>query len=101
MKLSAAAREKMYPAPTLLNDTPRYPYGLTITLDNETLDKLEMGSLPKVGKTMTLIAAVTVTSVSSSEDSGDHEVRRNVSLQITDMALEGSKAAATLYEDRD
>lgn len=64
---------------------PDYPYGLSVSLEKESLDKLGMKTLPDVGDTFTMTAKVKVTSVnqSASED-GDH---RSASLQITDMKL--------------
>ncbi len=83
MKMSARAKAEMAePTPT---DPPRYPWGLSLTLDEDSLDKLGMSALPEVGETRHLMAAVTVTSCSSNEsESGKH---RSVTLQITEMAL--------------
>lgn len=72
---------------------PRYPWGLSVTLDNDTLDKLAL-TLPTVGKTLTLIARVAVISVSSNQESSDGGPNRSVTLQITDLCLEDQDAAA-------
>jgi hypothetical protein len=72
------------PAPA---DAERYPYGLELHLDNQVLDKCGLDELPEVGSTMTLMATVKVTSVSS-RDEVDGDKRNSVSLQITAMGLE-------------
>jgi len=79
------------PAETLMSDRPIYPYGLQVRLDEDSLDKLGIAELPKVGGELLLTAKVTVTSVSSNEHQtegkrGKHK-HRNVELQITDMGL--------------
>lgn len=75
-------------------DADRYPYGLELHLDNDVLEKLNLGELPEVGSTMTLMATVKVTTVSS-RDEVDGDKRNNVSLQITAMGLESDKADNT------
>jgi hypothetical protein len=85
MKMSASERKKSGPTIATGSDAPQYPYGLALSLDNESLDKLGLG-LPEVGSKFALHAMVEVTSVSASEH-GKGEKQRSVSLQITDMAL--------------
>lgn len=65
---------------------PKYPYGTTIELNKDTLEKLGMATLPQVGTQMGLAATVIVTSVSQSE-SVEGEPYMCVNLQITDMEL--------------
>jgi len=79
---------------------PKYPWGLQISLDDGSLEKLGITELPPVGTTMLVQAQVTVTSASSSQrQSGDVEQR--VELQITDMELSppssDDKRASRLY----
>lgn len=67
-------------------EPPPYPYGLCLDLNDESLDNLGMETLPEIGEVYTLTANVTVTAVrSNATDAGQS---RNLSLQITDMALE-------------
>lgn len=103
MQLTAAEREEaMGGSIAGKPQGPRYPWGLSVTLDNDTLDKLGL-TLPTVGKTLTLIARVAVTSVSSTTESPDGGPNRSVSLQITDLCVEDEDAAAdaakALYTD--
>lgn len=92
------AREDAGLLDTSTSDLPRYPYGLQLYLDDESLKKLGM-SLPPIGSTMTLQAMVTVTSTSSNQTQGS-EPETCLGLQITDMALapaQGPSAADVLY----
>jgi hypothetical protein len=90
MKMDPKAREKKYAESSVAVDAPMYPWGLSITLDEDALELLGLAKLPQVGKPMMLVARVDVTSVSESknqsEDRGTHK-HRSVSLQITDLAL--------------
>lgn len=71
--------------------TPKYPWGLCLSLEDETLSKLGIdGELPKAGDVIqfTALAKVTNSSTSESEttDGATKECRR-VELQITDMGV--------------
>lgn len=81
---------------------PKYPWGLSVNLDNGSLEKLGMETLPKIGTTMILTARVEVSSLSE-YDSQQGGASRSLGLQITDMALagEGDKggAAKALYSE--
>lgn len=73
-------------------DGPRYPYGLCLYLNDDTLKKLGMEGLPAVGATFTLTAKVVCTSVGMSQQvDGDAENRAD--MQITDMDLGVSSAS--------
>lgn len=102
MKIDPKAREEKYDASAVV-DRPIYPWGLSLTLDNEALETLGIG-LPEVGKTLMLHARVDVTAVSEHESNsgGKTTTNRSVSLQITDMCLEadageGGRATEKLY----
>lgn len=82
-------------------DGPRYPYGLCLNLDTETLKKLGITELPKVGTKFMIVAKVDVTGVSMHQQQ-DGDESMCASLQITDMELKGSQRtpdelAASLY----
>lgn len=84
---------------------PRYPWGLAIHLDDETLTKLGITELPTVGAGVTFRARAKVNNVSANEtdEGGAKKVRRSVSLQVTAMGLDAGlpkrSAADTLYGD--
>ena len=83
-------------------ETPEYPYGLSISLDDESMNKLGLGELPAVGDEMMVMAKVKVKSAGESEYEGE-EKSRNVTLQITDMGLkeEEKRAADKMYGGND
>lgn len=81
MKMSAE-ESKEYSGAEM--ESPEYPYGLTIDLDDDSLAKLGITSLPKVGSEMMITAKCVVKGVSSNQYQGSDEESR-VCLQITDM----------------
>lgn len=97
MKMSKEeAQEEV--APTAA-DAPEYPYGLTICLDEESMAKLGLTELPKVGTPMQITALVTVCSTSQYSTQGGED-EKNLSLQITDMEIAGAPrpdTASVLY----
>lgn len=69
----------------------QYPWGLRITLDNESLQRIGLNakSLPAVGDSVTIMAMANVCSVSTRTT--DHGDDSNVELQITDIGLAPQK----------
>ncbi len=100
MKVTKSEAKKEFESVSV--DTPEYPYGLRIDLNNESLEKLGIADLPKVGEKMTVLAKVEVRS-SSQSSYKEGEDRKNVSLQITDMSVgpevKEPNAGAALYGD--
>jgi len=81
---------------------PKYPYGLSIYLDDDTLKKLGITDLPKVGTSMPATITVTVTGTSQRATQSSKEgeqMRTCVDLQITDMdiTMPTKSAADVLY----
>lgn len=88
------ARQEKYSGSSIATDGPSYPYGLSISLDDESLEKLEVDVTDlAVGSTMVVVAKVKVSSVSSNQSDGGPS-RQSVSLQITEMCLEPEGAKA-------
>lgn len=84
MKMSAKeAKEWTSPTPA---DAPEYPYGLELSLDEESLAKLGISTPPAVGTQFTVIARCTVTSASQYQTQGG-EPEGNSCWQITDMEV--------------
>lgn len=63
----------------------KYPYGLEIRLDEQSLQALSVKELPKIGEYFMILAKAEVVSVSSIEHKGGEE-SRHVCLQICEMA---------------
>lgn len=107
MKLDAAElKKRQEPATAMVADQPVYPWGLSVGLEEEALDKLGIETLPEVGGELMLVAKVKVTSVSSNEHTGSKgkHKHRNVQLQICEMALgaveKDKDAAGELYTSK-
>lgn len=66
--------------------SPKYPYGLRISLDEKAIQKMGMGDMPQVGKKMKMMAMVEVVEVRQ-YDRNDGDSDRGIDLQITDMAM--------------
>jgi hypothetical protein len=100
MKMSKKEAKEQNECPTVA-DSPQYPYGLSINLDNDALDKLGLGTGVEVGDEVSIIAKAKVTSKSGYETMvGGAE--NSIGLQITDMEVSGeaTKAGKTLYDKK-
>jgi hypothetical protein len=86
---------------TIVNDVPKYPYGLSICLNEETLSKLGKTINDfQVNSTITIPCTLLVTGVSSRKNSSGAE-EQEVSATITDMDIpdaQGKDPAATMYD---
>lgn len=93
------AKEAVNPSYT---EAPKYPWGLNICLNNDSLEKLGVKTLPAVGTEVTIIAKATVSSTSENATENDGP-RSSMDLQITDMQIDGldadlfGRAAEMLY----
>jgi len=96
MKMSAEEKKDMAEATF---DPPEYPWGLSINLDKEQLEKLSFAPTSVGGEVM-ITAKASVQSISQHKnEKGDDG---HVSLQITDMAIDDSSsddAAEVLFGD--
>lgn len=79
---------------------PRYPYGLSISLDDDACTKLGIGDSVNVGDEVLISAKATVTSKSGYQTMVG-KAENTVGLQITDMectAGTSSKTTKALYD---
>ena len=91
MKLTAESKSG---ANTLLSaetDRPEYPYGLRISLDDESLTKLGMSELPNVDAEFTLEALTCVIGVSRNYTQDPGTQHRLLELQIKTLQLTPAK----------
>ena len=72
--------------PAMEGDMPKYPWGLCISLDNESLDKLGADADCEVGDLVHIMAMAKVTSVSQNETT--EGTNKRVELQIVQMSVE-------------
>jgi hypothetical protein len=87
MKMSGEERGEYTGQPVEMKE-PSYPYGLSIDLDDGSMEKLGITALPKVGTEMMIMAKVVVKSVSSNQYEGS-DAESRMCLQITDMEISG------------
>ncbi len=84
------------------SDAPKYPWGLSLCLNDDSLDKLGVKTLPAVGTEVTIVAKATVSATRESATEGDG-ANSSMDLQITDMQIDGldadlfGRAAEMLY----
>ena len=64
---------------------PEFPYGLSLNIDKDELDKLGVMDLPEVGDEFHIVAVGKVTSVHSNANGNGEQA--GMQLQITDMEL--------------
>lgn len=71
-------------------EKPRFPFGLSLRLDEETLKKLEISDLPAVESKVSINAVAFVQSAGVNEhvdEDGNKKERKHLELQITAMEL--------------
>lgn len=71
---------------------PRYPYGLGVSLDDDSLKKLGFSKLPAVGTEMIVVGIGRVTRASESRSQSG--VNRDVSIQLERVEIEPFKKSA-------
>jgi hypothetical protein len=87
VSMKRTAQEKKEEKTLLSTSEPdEFPWGLSVTIEDDELTKLGFKESPEVGVEMLLAAKVKVTSTSESKRDGSEE-HRSISLQITDMGL--------------
>lgn len=71
------------------SDQERYPYGLRLDLNNDTLDKLGMTKLPSVGTVLTFEVKSKV--IGSRQSATEGSENRSIELQITHIDMDTAK----------
>lgn len=78
------------------SEQERYPYGLRLDLNNDTLDKLGIKKLPTVGTVLMFEAKAKV--VGSRQSATEGSENRSVELQITHIDLEAGESGEEIKE---
>lgn len=94
------AEAKEYNSPTVSDsEAPKYPYGLNLDCNSDTLEKLGITKLPAVGEEVAITAVAKVTRISAYEEQDGSE--QCMGLQITlmevDIPSQATSAADRLY----
>lgn len=66
-------------------EAPKYPYGLNLDFNDETLKKLGISKLPQVGEELAITAVAKVTRISAYDEQGGTE--QCLGLQIVGMEV--------------
>ncbi len=85
LKLTESERDEAKEA-TIDSPDNKYPYGLQLNLDNDTIAKLDLKAV-EVGEELTIQAVAKVKGIRENETEDDKD--RNVEIQITKMAIGG------------
>jgi len=92
MKLSPKERKEAE-EPSI--ESPKYPWGLQLSLDEEQISKLKLDKALGVGESVSLRAVATVSSVSSHESvESSKGASEHVSIQITALEVQVEKSDA-------
>lgn len=97
IEMKRAPERPMEVASAPSGDAPVYPWGLQLTLDNESLRQLGMDALPDAGAVFTVTARACVTAVAQDERAGPGGTpvaHRRLELQIEALALAPGKRPA-------
>lgn len=96
---SSEAQEMISPT---TSEAPKYPWGLEICLNDDSLEKLGVKTLPAVGTEVTIVAKATVAATRENATEGEG-AQQGMDLQITDLQIDGldadlfGRAAELLY----
>lgn len=92
---------KEYAQPSIMSGQPLYPWGLQITLDDESLKKLGLKTLPALDEVLEIKCKAQVISISSRKD-GNEDDESSCQLQITEMEVidKNVDTALKLYGDK-
>jgi len=102
--LSYSAEERKEMNSSVLTEAPAYPYGLCLTVDTSTVEKLGISEAPGVGEKVMILAVGEIKSVNLDNTIKDDRRNFNFQIQITKMDLkqkedEKDDIASKLYGD--
>lgn len=80
-------------------DTPSFPYGLSLDLDKDSLQKLGFKDLPDVGEKMNVVAVGVVTSANEHKSERSSHRSITVQLQQLDVSPARTKTAVDAVSD--
>ncbi|MGA9070076.1 MAG: capsid staple protein [Terracidiphilus sp.] len=86
--MESSPEEKREMVSPSVSEAPKYPWGLCITLNDDSLEKLGVKTLPAVGTVVTIVAKATVSTTCKNATVGE-ESESSMDLQITDMQIDG------------
>jgi hypothetical protein len=101
MRMNAEEKKDFHSAPSVIDDKPEYPYGLTITLSPESMEKLGIDAKSlKIGQAFKVLAEAKVKEIREVNENGDVQ-EHSIELQICEMEVakeEEQKSADQFYQ---
>jgi len=88
-------KKEMAEEKSVMSTRPKYPYGLKIYLDHDTMEKLNLSGDLQVGESFPITAQVEVTSFEKSSRVEEPKVKLSASLQITAIEMPGEEKSNT------
>lgn len=85
VSMKRTKKDKKHNSDHAIGTEESFPFGLSISLDDESLTKLGIKELPAVGKVMIVVGVGKVESVSKS--SNERRVSRNVTIQLEKLEV--------------
>lgn len=86
----------------IIDEEPKYPWGLRLHFDEESVSKLDIEELPKQGDKVMIVAFANVDEVGDIESQRGRQ--RHIDLQLTDVSIEekaDKDTLSTLYGDEE
>lgn len=102
MKRSEADKGEVETCSPCHGDTPDYPWGLRLNLNEEQLAQLGIGAMPTAGAVILIEAKGVVSSMR--EEQIDGKLQRGLEIQITELGVDtgaGETLAERLYSAKD
>lgn len=98
MRMNAAEKKDFHSPESIIDDKPEYPYGLTITLNPESLEKLGIDAKSlKMSQAFKVIAEAKVKEIREVKENGDVQ-EFSVELQLCEMDVEKEETEKTADE---
>ena len=101
MRMNAEEKKDLYSPESVIDDKPEYPYGLTITLNQESIEKLGIDAKSlKIGQAFKVLAEAKIKEIREVKENGDVQ-EHSIELQICEMDMakeEEEKSADQFYQ---
>jgi len=98
--MSISPEEKRDEAqPSVVSDSPRYPYGLKIHFDEKSFKKLGLSEVPKVGDKYMILAYAEVCDMHQNKKEGD-EMHLSMGMQLTEVEVKKKEKESKTTEQQ-
>lgn len=91
INLGYTEEEKKEQNGTMMAEAPKYPYGLSISFDPDTVKKLGLNEAPEVGDKVKILADGIIKDVSLESSNQDDTKSYSFTIQLTDVDFKGGE----------